>query len=79
MPAVQAILSVLDKEAMLRDQHVSPSSSRLSKVLRTASGSPERALFMDSAGLTLVVWVRIVEAHVFFDSDALPRTAQRPQ
>jgi hypothetical protein len=74
MPAVQAILSVLDKEALLRDQHMSPSSMRLSKVMRTASASLERAHFMDAAGLTLVLWMRNVEAHVFFDSDALPRS-----
>ena len=73
MPAVQTTLRLLDAEAALAGRE-SRSSLRLRKVLRTKLGSEERALFMETAGLTILQWVRNVEARVFFEADALPRS-----
>ena len=73
MPAVQTTLRLLDAEAAWSGRE-SRSSLRLRKVLRTQLGSQERALFIETAGLTILLWVRNVEAHVFFESDALPRS-----
>jgi hypothetical protein len=73
LPAVIAILGVLDREAQERGERESQSSTKLRSAQRTEPGSKERAQFMDTAGLSIILWIRHVEAHVFFISDALPR------
>jgi hypothetical protein len=75
VPAVQTILKLLDAEASLdgRDSK-SRSSVRLQKALDAGLGSDEQVRFMETAGLTLLLWVRNVEAHVFFEAEALPRS-----
>jgi len=72
VPAVLAILGLLDREARVRGEKVSTSSATLHSVRCTMQGSRERALFMDEAGLTIISWIRHVEAHVFFVTDELP-------
>jgi len=73
LPAVIAILGVLDREAQERGERESQSSTELRSAQRTEPGSKERAQFMKTAGLSIIMWIRHVEAHVFFISDALPR------
>jgi hypothetical protein len=75
VPAVQTILKLLDAEAIFdgRDSK-SRSSLRLRKALDAGLGSGEQVRFMETAGLTILMWVRNVEAHVFFEAEALPRS-----
>ena len=74
LPAVLAILGVLDKEAQERGEHKSPTFAKLRSVLRAEPGSLEREQFMETAGLSIILWIRHVEAHlVFFTTDELPR------
>ena len=75
VPAVQTILKLLDAEAIFdgRDSK-SRSSLRLRKTLDAGLGSGEQVRFMETAGLTILMWVRNVEAHVFFEAEALPRS-----
>jgi hypothetical protein len=76
VPAVQTILQLLDNEARLDgpSNTKSRSSLRLHKALQADPGSAEQVRFMETAGLTILLWVRNVEAHVFFEADALPRS-----
>ena len=76
MPAVQTIMRLLDTEARLVNPRNSKSRSslRLQKMLSTAPGSADQARFMETVGLTILMWVRNVEAHVFFEAEALPRS-----
>ena len=73
LPAVLAILGVLDREAHARGEHESQSSAKLCGVLRTEMSSKERVQFMENAGFSIFLWIRHVEAHVFFATDELPR------
>ena len=73
IPAVKAILRVLDLEAKARSLSESPSSAQLSKALRAASDSIARKKLTDTAGFAILLWIRHVEAHKFFVADELPR------
>jgi hypothetical protein len=73
LPAVLAILGLLDREALVRGEHKSQSSAKLCSALRAERGSMERVQFMENAGLAIILWIRHVEAHVFFVTDELPR------
>jgi hypothetical protein len=73
IPAVKAIMRVLDLEAMARGLSESPSSAQLSKALRAPPGTIARAELIDTAGLAILLWIRHVEAHKFFVTDDLPR------
>ncbi len=66
LPAVMAILGLLDREARERGERESQSSAKLRSAQGTAPGSKERAQFMDTAGLSIIMWIRHVEARVFF-------------
>ena len=75
IPAVRAILGMLDIEAKARKtgEHESPSSVQLSKALRAPPGSIARKKFMSTAGFSILLWIRHEEAHTFFVNDELPR------
>jgi hypothetical protein len=73
IPAVKAIMRVLDREARARSLSESPSSAQLSKALRAPPGSAARTELTDTAGLAILLWVRHVEAHKFFVTDELPK------
>ena len=76
VPAVQTILTLLDAEERVegRSDAQSRASLRLRKALKAAPGSAAQARFMETAGLTILVWVRNVAARVFFESEALLRS-----
>ena len=73
IPAVKAILRVLDLEAQARSLIESPSSEQLKKALRAPTDSQVRTELTHTAGLAILLWVRHVEAHKFFITDDLPR------
>ena len=73
IPAVKAIMRVLNLEAEARGLSESPSSAQLSKALGALPGSTVRTELMDTAGLSILLWIRNVEAHKFFVTDELPR------
>ena len=73
IPAVKAIMRVLNLEAEARGLSESPSSAQLSKALRALPGSIMRTDLMDNAGLAIIQWIRNVEAHKFLVTDDLPR------
>ena len=73
IPAVKAILGLLDREAKDRNASESHSATQLSKVQESAPDSALRLEFMKTAGLSVILWIRHVEAHVFFITDELPR------
>jgi len=73
IPAVRAILGVLNREAKDRNASESHSATQLSKVQESAPDSALRIEFMKTAGLSIILWIRHVEAHVFFITDELPR------
>ena len=78
IPAVKAILRVLDLEARARSSteeglSESPSSTQLSKALRAPAGSNARRELADTSGLAVLFWIRHVEAHKFFVTDEIPR------
>jgi hypothetical protein len=65
MPAVVGLLGALDEEAALQGESESRSSAKLRTASREA-GSPGHDKFMEEAGLTVLAWMRHVQAHVFF-------------
>ena len=73
IPAVKAILRVLDLVAQARGASECPSSAQLSKALRAPPGARARAELTDYAGLHILQWIRHVEARRFFVSDDLLR------
>jgi hypothetical protein len=72
LPAVVALLQLLELEAQGRNRQQSPSSAQLATALRAAPDAQGR--FMEEAGFTLLLWMRHVSAHAaFFVTDELPR------
>ena len=73
LPAVEVLLRLLQLEAQERSRQQSPSYAQLAKALRAAPESQERAHYMETAGYTLLQWLRHMSAHAaFFVTDELP-------
>jgi hypothetical protein len=72
VPAVKALMRLLNF-AKAADLSESISSARFSEVLNLPPDSDKRSKFMGTAGLTIITWIRDLEAPKFFVSDDLPR------
>ncbi len=73
VPAVKALMRLLNFEAQTASSRESLSSKRFSDVLNSPPDSDLRSKFMDTAGLSIIFWIRHLEAHKFFVTDELPR------
>ena len=73
VPAVKALMSLLNFEAQTTGSRESLSSTRFSEILNSPPDSDKRSKFMDTAGLSIITWIRNLEAHKFFVTDELPR------
>ena len=71
MPAAQGILAALNKESARSGKGESQSSVALGKALDAAPGSRAAGEFAGLAGLTLLLWLRHFEMHVYLAAEQL--------